>query len=324
MLALFAERGGDPDAAGQEAPAGLPALAGRPAGGAVLGARRLRAARRPAGLARRVRGDRAEAPRRRLRRAGRRQRPGVPAPRDERLGGRRSSPARGRSPGTTCTPGWSGSTARRCRSRAATWSSSRHCAATDATRWRSASPCSPTTTAATGTWTEADLTAGEARLARWRAAVAQPAGPPADARPGRRPPAPRRRPGRPRRPGRRRPLGAGGPHPRRFRHLGAAAGRPHRRRPPRRPPVNKIVRDAMACDTPPGRRVTRRERRKRSCSDGGQRPRRWYVDSVRSLAARHQSSWVRYQSTVCARPARMSWYAGAHPVSARSLPASIA
>ncbi len=37
MLALFAERGGDPDAARQEAPAGLPALAGGPPGRAVVG-----------------------------------------------------------------------------------------------------------------------------------------------------------------------------------------------------------------------------------------------------------------------------------------------
>ena len=77
-----------------------------------------------------------QSPRRRLRRAGRRQRPGVPAPRDERLGGPGPHRHAGRSPGTTCTPGWSGSTARRCRSRAATWCSSRRCAATGATRWR--------------------------------------------------------------------------------------------------------------------------------------------------------------------------------------------
>ena len=40
MLALFAERGGDPERAGQEGPARLPALAGRAAGRAVVGDRR--------------------------------------------------------------------------------------------------------------------------------------------------------------------------------------------------------------------------------------------------------------------------------------------
>ena len=76
-----------PGPAGQEAPARLPALAGRAARRAVVGDRRPGAARGPARLARRVRRDRAGAPRRRVRRAGRRQRPGLPAPRDERLGG---------------------------------------------------------------------------------------------------------------------------------------------------------------------------------------------------------------------------------------------
>ena len=74
-----------PASAGQEGPARLPALAGRAAGGAGVG---LRARARPAGLAHRVRRDRAEAPRSGHRRPGRRRRPGLPAPRAERRRGR--------------------------------------------------------------------------------------------------------------------------------------------------------------------------------------------------------------------------------------------
>ena len=105
---------------------------------------------RPSRLAHRVRRDRARAPRRRVRRAGRRQRPGLPAPRDVRRprAGRRSVGRRSRR--STATPGWWPTTARRCRSRRATWSSSRRCATATSTRWRSGWCCCATTTAPTG------------------------------------------------------------------------------------------------------------------------------------------------------------------------------
>jgi len=50
----------------------------------------------------------------------------------------------------TCTAGWSRWTGRRCPSRGATWSSSPGCAAPAPIRWRFGSPCSASTTAATG------------------------------------------------------------------------------------------------------------------------------------------------------------------------------
>ncbi len=90
------------------------------------------------------------APRWRLRRPGRRQRPGLPAPRDVRRRRPRSPPRAARSPRPTSTPAWSATTARRCRSPAATWSSSPRCATARSTRWRSGWPCCATTTAATG------------------------------------------------------------------------------------------------------------------------------------------------------------------------------
>ncbi len=62
-------------------------------------------------------------------------------------------PPTSRSPRRTCTAGWSAWTGRRCRSRGATWSSSRRCASPASTRWPSGSPCSPTTTATTGSGT---------------------------------------------------------------------------------------------------------------------------------------------------------------------------
>ena len=68
-----------PGAAGQEGPARPGAVAGGPARRAELG---LAARARPAGLARGVRGDRAAAAGDGFRRAGRRQRPRLPAPRD--------------------------------------------------------------------------------------------------------------------------------------------------------------------------------------------------------------------------------------------------
>ena len=115
-----------PRPAGQEGPARLPALAGRSGPASRPGTRRSAPAG-PAGTS--------SAPRSRCehlgnvdRRPGRRQRPGLPAPRDELLRGRSSRPASARSPGTSSTPGWSATTARRCPSPAATWCSSRRCA----------------------------------------------------------------------------------------------------------------------------------------------------------------------------------------------------
>ena len=150
MLALFARARRRPGAAGQEAPARLPALAGGPAGRAVLGHRRPRAAGRPAGLARRVRGDRAAATSATASTCRAAARPGVPAPRDERVRGAGADRQLAVRPPLRARRAWSGSTARRCRSRRATSSSSRRCAATVTTRWRCGWRCSPTTTAATG------------------------------------------------------------------------------------------------------------------------------------------------------------------------------
>ena len=128
MLAVFAERGGDPDRPGKKDP--LDCLlwqAERPGEPAWDSAARPRAAR----LAHRVHRDRAGAPRHdrstcRAAAATWSSRTTRWAPR-EAAGAHRAS---GRSPGPTCTPAWSASTARRCRSPAATWSSSRGCAAT--------------------------------------------------------------------------------------------------------------------------------------------------------------------------------------------------
>ena len=72
----------------------------------------------------------------------------------------------------TCTPGWSASTARRCRSPRATWSSSPRLreAGVDPMAIRLALLAHHYRT--DWEWTDADLAAAEERLARWRAAVA--------------------------------------------------------------------------------------------------------------------------------------------------------
>ena len=75
--------------------------------------------RGPARLAHRVLGDGDGAPRRGVRRARRRARPDLPAPR-ERARAVRGRDAASRSRGTGCTTACSGSAARRCRSRSAT------------------------------------------------------------------------------------------------------------------------------------------------------------------------------------------------------------
>ena len=117
----------------QEGPSRLRGVAGRAARRAVVG-QPVRT--RPPRLAHRVRRHRPGHPRHDLRRAGRRQRPDLPPPRDVRAGSRRWRPG-GRSRGSTRTPGWWATTARRCRSRAATSSSSPRCATATSTRWRS-------------------------------------------------------------------------------------------------------------------------------------------------------------------------------------------
>ena len=111
MLEVFAERGGDPDREGKRGR--LDALLwrahreGEPewdGGVARLG---------PARLAHRVRLHRPRPPRGARRRAGRRHRPDLPAPRDERRARSRPRAARPPSRGSSCTRAWSGSTARR-------------------------------------------------------------------------------------------------------------------------------------------------------------------------------------------------------------------
>ena len=96
---------------GQARPARRAALAGAPRGRAGVGRRVARLG--PARLAHRVRLHRPRPPRGARRRAGRRHRPDLPAPRDERRA--RSGPRAARRPsrGSTCTRAWSGSTARR-------------------------------------------------------------------------------------------------------------------------------------------------------------------------------------------------------------------
>ena len=147
MLALSAERGGDPDRPGKRDPLDcllwLAERPGEPGWDSPFGRGR-------PGLAHRVRGHlgrATSAPASTCRVAAatwssrttrcRRRRP-------------RSPSTRSRSRGRTCTPAWSGSTARRCRSRWATWCWCRGCASRATTRWPCGWRCWPTTTAATG------------------------------------------------------------------------------------------------------------------------------------------------------------------------------
>ena len=168
MLALFAERGGDPDRPGKKRPARLPALAGRPPGRAVLGRRPARPPAGPAGTS-----------------SARRSRSTTSGTAFDVQGGGSDlvfphhemsasrgpgrSPASGRSRGTTCTPGMVGLDGEKMsqvpgqpgvRLRAAPRRAS--------TRWRSGWRCSRTTTAATGSGPTTTSTAAEQRLARWR------------------------------------------------------------------------------------------------------------------------------------------------------------
>ena len=136
MAELSARARRRPRPAGEEGPAGHSGLARRTARRASLG---LAVRPRSARLARRVRRDRHRVPGPRLRRAGGRFGPGVPAPRVERVarpGRVRPGPpscsggSGGSSPevaecsrGSTRTPGWSATRATRCPSRWATWCS---------------------------------------------------------------------------------------------------------------------------------------------------------------------------------------------------------
>ena len=85
-----------------------------------------------------------------------------------------------RSPGPTCTPAWSATTARRCRSRAGTWSSSARCATATSTRWRSGWRCCATTTGPTGSGPTPSCGRRSTRFADWRRALALGAGAPAE------------------------------------------------------------------------------------------------------------------------------------------------
>ena len=210
MTELSAERGGDPDRPGKKDPLDpLVWRAERPGEPAWDVPLRPRAA----GLARGVRGDRRRVPRPVLRRAGGRQRPGVPAPRDERFaraGGLRRGRVR---PASTRTPAWSATRARRCPSRSATWSSSPGCARTGVDPMAIRLALLAHHYKSDWEWTDDELARAQARLDRWRAAVAVPAGPGrADGgrRPRDRPRAAGGRPGRAGRAGRHRRVGGRG------------------------------------------------------------------------------------------------------------------
>ena len=238
MRLLSAERGGDPDRPGKKNPLDSDALAGRPRRRAVVGRRLAR--RRPARLAHRVRGHRPGPPRHGLRRAGRRLRPRLPAPRDGRLaraGADRRVAVRAT---RTCTPAWSPCDGEKMsKSQGNLVFVSAAAPGRASTRRRSGWRCSPTTTAATGSGPTPTSTAAEARLGRWREAVARPDGPPAE----------------PVLDGIRRhqaddldapgslqvvrPLGHRRAHPRRFRRGRTRAGRERRRRDPRHPPLDR-------------------------------------------------------------------------------------
>ena len=204
MLAGVRRARGRPRPPGQEGPAGLPALARRAAGRARLG-QPVRAAAGPAGTSSAPRSPATtSAPTFDVQGGG----SDLVFPHHEMCAAEAqvADPGR-RSPGPTCTPGWSGSTARRCRSPRATWSSSPRCATATSTRWRSGWRCCGTTTAATGSGPTPSSGRRSTTLDQWRRARRtrrRRAG-----RPGRRRGARRagRRPRRPARGRRGRPLG---------------------------------------------------------------------------------------------------------------------
>ena len=112
-----------------------------------------------------------------LRRAGRRQRPRLPAPRDvgrARRGGDRRVAVR---PGVRARRDGRAATARRCPRARATWCSCPAARSRAPTRPRCGWRCWARTTGPTATGPRRRWSRRPARLARWRAAVALPAGP---------------------------------------------------------------------------------------------------------------------------------------------------
>ena len=331
MLALFAERGGDPDRPGKKHPLdallwraarpGEPAwdtgdlgLPGRPGWHIECTAIALRP------------------PRRRLRRAGRRQRPGLPAPRDERVRGAGADRQLAVRPRTTCTAGMvglDGEKMSKSRGQPGVRLGAAPATGVDPMAIRLALLAHHYR--GDWEWTAADLAAAEARLARWRDARG-----PADRagrrrRAGRRPPAPGRRPGRP---GARWPPSTAGPR------------RPSPAAAPTRPPRTwspapstpssaytsesvRAVRPRMAGGSAPGEAPAPREVPIRLATQAGsgtavsgrgagRSPRR------RSFAARHQSSCVAVPGDGLLQAGPDVAVRGAQPVSARSLAESMA
>ncbi len=173
MLALFAERGGDPDRPGKRDPLD-PVLwrgerPGEPSWEAPFGP----AGRAGTSSARRSRSNTSAARSTFKAAAATWPTPITSAARPTPS----PSPGVRRSPTATCIPGCSRSRAPRCPSRWATWSSSPCCAATASTRWRSGSRCFSTTTARTGSGPPRCSTGGIATFEHWRAAVALKGGP---------------------------------------------------------------------------------------------------------------------------------------------------
>ncbi len=174
MLALFAERGGDPDRAGKRDPLDPLLWRGRASGRARPGTLRSDAAGpgwhvECAAIALEHLGAEIDI-------QGGGSDLAYPAPRVQRracrgrlrpLAVRRQLRALGDARVTR---------ARRCRSRSATWSSSRCCAATGSTRWPSGSRCCRTTTASDWEWTPRPSKTRIARLSRWRAATVRVSG----------------------------------------------------------------------------------------------------------------------------------------------------
>ena len=143
MLEVFAERGGDPDRPGKRDPLDRLLWRAAPAGRAVLGRRPLGAG--PARLAHRVHRDRAATTSgMALRRPGRRHRPGLPAPRDERVAGAASLTGEWPFARAYVHPAMVGLDGEKMtKSRGNLVLVSRAARATASTRWRSGSRCWP-------------------------------------------------------------------------------------------------------------------------------------------------------------------------------------
>ena len=245
MLGPSAERGGDPDRAARRTRSTRLLWRARPAGRAVLGRRRSAPAA-PAGTssARRSRWTCSVTG---LRRAGRRQRPALPAPRDVR-GARRAAhrPVR-RSPGRYVHAGMIGLDGEKMsKSRGNLVFVSRLRAVRLRPDGGPAGPDRPGTTAQDREWTSGQLTEGQdgsragGRRPRWPPGRPEPA-----AGPGAR--ASRRRPGHPGCAGRGRPVGHPGPRRRRRRRGRPGSLRRHGGRPARHPSLT----DGPARPRPP-------------------------------------------------------------------------